>query len=261
MQDKQYVLGRGRVHFGRMLPGTKTVAKGREFLGNCPQINTTSSVDTLDHYSSTGGLRIKDASVDLQVNRTGTIQCDNIDPAVLALFFSGTEGLVTQVAATDQTTTRKLFKGYKYQIGATASNPIGVRNLSDFEITTSGGSPVVVPAANNYTIDLARGILTILDNAVGITDDTSYILNYDIGASSYERVIASNETVYGELYFEADNASGRNLDYFFPYVKLSPNGDLNLISDEWMTAGFNFEILQLDGVTAPLYISGQPVTV
>ncbi len=261
MQDKQYILGRGRVHFGRMLPGTKTVEKGRQFLGNCPSFSTTSSTDTLDHFSSTGGLRIKDASVDLQVNRTGTMTCDNMDKSNIALFFSGTEGIVTQVSATSQTETRKLFKGYRYQIGATPSNPIGFRNLSNFKISTTGGTPVDVAAAGNYTVDLQRGIVTILDNAAGITDGTSYTLSYDVGASSYERVIASNESVFGELYFEADNAVGKNLDYFLPYVKLSPNGDLNLIGDEWQQAGFNFEILQLDGVTAPLYISGQPVTV
>jgi hypothetical protein len=83
-----YVVGRGRLFFGQFLKGTRT-PQGQLYFGNTPELSLSQDEDTLDHYSSEGGVRVKDASVSLQTDSSGSFQCDNISDANLALWFRG----------------------------------------------------------------------------------------------------------------------------------------------------------------------------
>jgi hypothetical protein len=86
--ENNYVVGRGRLFFGQFKPSTR-VPKGQRYLGNTPELSLSQSEDTLDHYSSEGGIRVKDASVTLQNDSSGSFQCDDISPENLALWFLG----------------------------------------------------------------------------------------------------------------------------------------------------------------------------
>lgn len=255
--QNNYVLGKGRVFFDRFGPGTKISERGERFLGNCPDISTTSSTDTLDHYASTGGIRVKDASVDLQTDRTGAFTCDNISLPNLALFFTGEAGEVAQSAATAAVETKVLYRDTYLQLGMTDSNPSGVRSVSNLVIST-GGDPGTPLAATNYTLDAERGRVYIHDDAADVTDDgvTEYTLTYDAAATTRNQVISKNQSIYGAIRFVADNPTGDNHDYYFPYVKLSPSGDFNLIGDDWQVLGFDMEILKLSDNVESLYIDG-----
>lgn len=257
-KTNNYVLGRGKIYFDRFANGTRVSEKGELFLGNCPTLSTTSSTDSLDHYSSTGGQRILDASADLQTNRTGSFTSDNISANNLALFFSGIVTAVTQASATAVVNTKKLYKGRRYQLGVTASNPSGVRNISSVVVATTGGSPVTLNASN-YVVDAVGGSIEINDDAT-LTDGTDHTITFNVAASTRDQVLSKNESIYGAIRFKADNAEGLDKDYYLPYVKLSPNGDYNLIGDEWAVIGFNLSILKLDDVTESVYIDGVPVT-
>lgn len=259
MANQEYVLGRGKVNFARFTDGTTTQADGFRYLGNTPSFSTTTASDTLDHYSADAGLKVKDKSVTLQVNRTGSFTCDNITGDNLALVVNGTVGSVIGTSGTALTETKSLFKSRSYQIGVTANNPSGLRKLTNFVLKTTGGSPATVAMTGNYTIDLTRGILTILDSPLAITDGTSYTLQYDTLANTREQIVSKNLTIYGAIQFLADNAVGKNRDYLLPYVKLSPNGDYSLKGDEWQVMTFDLEILKLDDNTEAMYIDGQPV--
>lgn len=87
-----YVVGRGRLFFGQFKPNTRA-ARGQLYFGNTPELSLSQSEDTLDHYSSEGGARVKDDSVTLQNDSSGSFQCDNISIPNLALWF---RGFVTQ---------------------------------------------------------------------------------------------------------------------------------------------------------------------
>ncbi|WP_415034414.1 hypothetical protein [Azonexus sp.] len=102
---------------------------GEQPFGNCPTFNISTETQKSDHYSSESGLRVKDASVTVEVNRTANITCDNISPENLARFLSGSLETITQSAGS-KTETLTARAGRHYQLGATASNPAGVRNIS-----------------------------------------------------------------------------------------------------------------------------------
>ena len=83
-----YVVGRGRLFFGQFKKGTRR-PQGQLYFGNTPELSMSQDEDTLDHYSSEGGVRVKDASVTLQNDQSGSFQCDNISNENLALWYRG----------------------------------------------------------------------------------------------------------------------------------------------------------------------------
>jgi len=67
------------------------------------------------------------------------------------------------------------------------------------------------------------------------------------------------KAMFKQLRFIADNPTGDNIDYYFPNVTLSPNGDYALKSDEWQVVPFTVDILKSEGMEA-LYADSRPVT-
>lgn len=68
------------------------------------------------------------------------------------------------------------------------------------------------------------------------------------------QIIGKSQSMYGGLYFEADNPEGDNNNYWFPYVNLQPNGNVDLIGDNWQTMGFNARVLKRDVLTERVYV-------
>jgi hypothetical protein len=95
------VVGRGKVYFAPYLRGA-TTGGVKGFFGNVPEFSLAQNVTNLDHYRSTGGLKIKDRTVQLQVDATITFSTDNISIANLQLWFGGSStGSLPSDAPTD----------------------------------------------------------------------------------------------------------------------------------------------------------------
>lgn len=260
--ENKYTLGRGKVYFS-LLDGNG-LPTGYRRIGNCTEVNLTFEAEKLEHYSSEAGVREKDDSVVLQTNRTGSFTTDNNDIENLALYFFGESSTVTTATTT---VTDEAISGVKqgryYQLGLSASNMTGVRGL----VTHTAGPPakkIIVKVATaektegtDYTIDMTSGLLYIVPGG-GIANDANLLVSYKLGNSTRERVVSGSQAVQGAIRFVEDNQRGPSCDFTLPRVKLSPNGDLALISEEWRTMSFSLEILKPANGEA-LYIDGQPV--
>lgn len=355
--EMNYVVGRGRLFFGQFKPNTRE-ARGQLYFGNTPALSLAQSEDSLDHYSSEGGVRVKDASVSLQNDSSGSFQCDNISLENLALWFRGVQstnieagsasatgtltfstavpvdgdsvtingqeitfvdadpvgmqvlivgtlnaqatalanfindltatlgvtaeaaGAVVTVTAnapgaggnsiallknfatagnmtlsgatlaggTSTTeTVNDVERGRWYQLGKSDSLPQGVRRIGSVTITDV--------SADSYTVDAAAGRIYIKPEAADIVDGDDLEVSYGVEAGVDDIVIARSDIIEGEMQFVANNAAGYNSDYFWPYVKLSPDGDFGLKGDEWQTMTFNFEILKRDSLIDRQYIT------
>ena len=88
MATDNLVLGRGKLFFTPYAPNT-TTGGTRGYFGNTPQLSLAQTSTKLDHYSSEGGLKIKDKSVILQTDLSLTFDTDNVDVGNLVLFFGG----------------------------------------------------------------------------------------------------------------------------------------------------------------------------
>lgn len=260
---KSYVLGKGKVFFDRFANGVtitaNTQGEGERYFGNTPEFSTSSSAEALDHYSSEGGLKTKDDSVQLSLDRTGKMTCDNMSGENVALNFLGTASTVVQTSLTAQTSE---FIGAKrgrfYQLGASSANPAGFRKVTN--VVVKKGSPTyatTVTLAGNYQVDLDLGRIYIEATATDIPDLTDLQVTFDVAASTREQIISGSNPIYGALRFVSDNPKGANRDYYFPYVKLTPDGDYALKGEDWMTISFNFEILKKADNIESSYIDGR----
>lgn len=139
---QNYTLGRGKVYFSRFKPGTQ-IPEGFRYIGNTPEFSLSIESENLDHYSSDEGIREKDDSVPLEVNRTGTLTTDSIQPENVALFFFGTSEIVTQLAVGLSTeAVADVLQGHSYWLGVGPNNPTGYKGLDpdNFAIAASGAT-------------------------------------------------------------------------------------------------------------------------
>ena len=257
--QKNYVLGSGKIYFGQYAPGTRIAAPQRYF-GNTPAFSVASESESLDHFDADNGIRTKDDSALLELNRNGSLITDHISPDNLALWFLGEKQTVTQAAAASQTATLLAAEpNRRYQLGVTTANPAGVRGITVATIVNNKSpTPENLVLGTDYTVDANTGAVEILDTpkADGVLDLT---VSYAVLLSTFNRVISgSNSQIEGELLFRSNNGKGLNMDYYYPYVQLKPDGDFELKSEEWQQLGFVFEALKRDDLTEVVYINGRP---
>lgn len=272
-ETNNYTLGRGEIYFGRFQDDDETQPLGLRYIGNTPEFSLTISQETLDHFSSDRGIREKDESIALQVNRTGQMTTDNINPANVALFFFGSDSTVVEAGAVvtgeEVGGADGVTQGLYYQLGISDARPSGARGLvgESADDSNSAGATVVAEndsnssaspfaAGTDYVLDAAQGLLYIVPGG-GIANGTVLSVSYAIKASSFTRVISGSQPVAGHMKFKAANPTGDNIDYYLPYVKVSPNGDYALKSDEWQTIPFNLEVLKRTDREA-IYADGEP---
>lgn len=354
VQENNYVVGRGRLFFGQFRKGTRK-ALGQLYFGNTPELSTSQDEDTLDHYSSEGGVRVRDASVTLQNDVSASFACDNISNENLALWFRGevikrieagsatasqtvtlsttgpdagdtltiggqaitfvdadpvglqvrtgatlaetatnivnflnstpslgvtasavgsvvtlkaidpgtagngltlaknganiAVGGATLAGGTDVTENIAITRGRWFQLGQSAETPQGVRHVGS--VSLAGVS------ADSIIVEEETGRFYVNGDAADVVDGQTVAVTYGIAARLEEIVIAKGETIEGELLFLANNAAGQNKDYFWPYVKLTPDGDFALKGDDWQSMTFSVEILKRDAVTERQYITAR----
>jgi hypothetical protein len=254
MRNPNYVVGRGKLYFNQFLAGTKTLSGGSRYLGNSPELSLSQDEDKLDHYSSDEGIKVKDASVSLQNDLTGSFSLDDISPENLALWFRG--AVETSVIAGGAVVAEPHVAalGTYIQLGLTDANPIGAKNVSLVTVTNVTQANAVVAAAGNYELDAVTGRILILDDAADVAEGDDLTIDYTAGAGNEEIVIAAGTTIEGRLEFFAANAAGENRDYLWPYVQIRPDGDFALKGDDWQSMTFSLEVLKLNDSTERQYI-------
>lgn len=258
MADPNYVVGRGKLYFNPFLAGTRTISGGARYLGNSPELSLSQDEEKLDHYNSDGGIRVKDASISLQNDLTGAFTLDDISADNLALWFRGAvESNVIAGGAVADYAVADAKRGSFVQLGLTAGNPIGARNVSAVIVTNVTQANAVVAAAGNYEVDPVTGRVFILPDAADIDDGDDLTIDFTAAAGTEELIIAAGTVIEGRLEFFADNAAGKNRDYIWPYVQISPDGDFSLKGDDWQSMSFTLEVLKLNDSTERQYIVGR----
>jgi len=263
---KGYTLGRGRLYFNRFTPAqvaagivAATKGEGERYIGNTPDLSMSSSEESLDHFDSDTGVRVKDDSVSLQLDRNGSFVTDNIGEHNIALYFLSNGAVtLTQALATGATyVILGAKRGMFYQIGETTSLPAGVRKISTVTVGKGASYSTNVVSANNWEIDEELGRIYILPAAADIPDSTDIQVTYSQVAATRTEVVSKSDSIYGSLHFVADNPKGANRDYLWPYVKLTPDGDFNLKGDDWQSMTFAFEVLRKATNIEAVYVNGR----
>ena len=255
MATANQTLGRGKIRFSLFKTGTYTPS-GFRYLGNTPAFSLNQENETLEHYSSDEGIREKDNEVILQTNVTGSLTMDDIQPENLALFFFGSASVLAQTSATGQSETFvDVIEDHSYLVGVSDVNPTGVRSLTNVVVKVGVTTKTL---ATDYTLDAELGMVTILaSGSINTGDDV--IVEYDRAAKSRKQIISGTDQIEGAILFESTNEVGERFDYLIPRVKLSPNGEFALKTDEWQQLPVSVEVLKVPG-KARIYIDGRPYT-
>lgn len=253
---QNYTLGRGEIHFAQFKPNTQ-IPRGERYFGNTPELNFSAEQENLDHYSSDRGIRIKDQSVILQLDYAGSIITDNINFENMAMFFLGEASTLTVAA---RTVTGEAHTGVElgltYQLGTSDTNPAGVRKVTSVVVKPTTGTAYVLD--EDYTVDLELGRVEILRGGA-IPNQSNIVIDYAVEAHSLDLMVSKSKTIEGAMRFIAYNPAGMQIDYFMPWVKITPNGDFALKGDEWQQLPFTLEILK-KGSLESFYANNRPYT-
>ena len=259
-QSNNLVVPRGSILFNAFVPGT-LAGRGYKQLGNCPEFTLTRGTQDLVHRSSQIGYRTRDARLMIDDDLSGSLVTDDIKVDNLRLWFmSPTVETITTASATAQTETLVgVLKGATYQIGRTAINPTGLRNVTVTTVTPSGGGGALVENTD-YIVDQANGLLELLPGGSAV-DASTLTVAYSVGASTFERVIAATHEVEGEILFLSNNPHGAQSRIWIPRATITPNGDMSLMTDPdsptWQTLQLTITALKLNAL-AMAYRDGVP---
>lgn len=257
-EKQQYSIPRGRVYFDpEDANGNLT---GEIPFGNCPDVTLNISVEKAEHFSSMEGLREKDESFPVQVDRTGGLACDNMTASNFALWLSGSREVKSQTATPVVGELRTVVPGRFYQLGSTTANPMGVRNVTAITVKDQAGTTTYV-AGTDYNVELETGRVQIMPDG-DITAGTVQF-GYTPVAGTWEAVKSGAATeTRGALRIVSKNASGGNRDFFMPKVSLVPDGDMPIIAEGTEFVSLNFSLEVLKGAnTEAIYADGRPVAI
>jgi hypothetical protein len=268
--DQNYVLGRGELHFKRFAPNT-TTGIGEHYMGNTPGFEITFEEEVLEHFSSDAGLRVKDRSVALSNDASGTLTVDNISAETLSFFMAATPGdgsgsnpnfmgisSITQAAITaggGAETLMDVNVDRWYQLGLVDADVpalarslgIGVKDASIVSVV-EGADTILSANGANWELDSENGRLWIPSGGTILAGE-DVIVTFNAAAKVYNVVADGEQSVYGSLRFIAKNAVGAQRNFFLPYVKLTPAGAIALKGDDWQQAQMNIEVLKLNSST------------
>lgn len=249
-------LGRGDVYFGKFKDSVGQVPDGERLFGNTPSLNIAMTSEKLEHYSSARGRKVLDRTTTTQTGGSGTMSTDNIDKENVAILFLGTALTLTTASATGRSDTFVgVKKGMSYQLGTTLQTPSGVRKVTT--VVVKVGSDIKV-LGTDYELDADRARVWVIPGG-SIAANATLTVEYGIAASTRDQIISGQEVIEGSMRFLAYNAEGANIDYFMPWVKLSPSGDFSLKGDDWMAITYQVDLQRKTGLEL-LYADGQPVT-
>lgn len=236
MGAENYTLGKGILYFNRW---QNAAYVGWKDLGNAPSLSFNVNIEKLEHFSSRGGIKVKDKEIIAQLTPSLSFTLDEITPENFALLGLATIADESQSAGSVPAGTPEVLT-----LDASLVVNLKYRDVSNVVVKDQTDAVTYV-AGTDYTIspaDAKAGRIVFL--ATGSLQDGDIIhVSYDYAAATYKKVKMFTETeVIGQLRFESANPTGTQLELFVPRVSLTMTSEVGLISDDWASMGFSGEI-------------------
>ena len=245
----ELVLGRGMVYFDRFAPGT-TDSEGERYIGNTSTVQIGREIERVERMTSYRGQQVtKPGAVTAERHRINFIT-DNISIENISDWYGGmaTDQLVQSGGIVQETMTVR--PGRIYQLGKSFRPFIGLRHVA-YVLIRKNGVPI---NGSNFTVDAERGRVEFALNAPDIAGPTEVAIQFDTRQHQRINVTSAPTEIYGSLRFVSDSAHGPNRDYFFPYVRLSPVGQIDLKGDEFQQMRFEATALRISPNTPQMIV-------
>lgn len=249
---ENYVIARGDVFFApKKADGT---LGGERNLGEAPSVSLNITSESVKHYRSNRGVRVQDRSVPVQTDRGAKFGLDEINPRNLAMLLLGTSELVAIASADDQTETfEDTEQGLRYQVGISDAHPAGLEKVTITAVKVGVTAKVL---NTDYTVDELGGV-TIVEGGT-IANGADIIVEYDRLAASQARTVSGSTVVEGALRIVEHNLEGDDKTWYMGEVKLSPDGDFVIKSEnDWQKMSFNVDIQEPAGSRPAILCNGR----
>ena len=256
------MLGRGEVFVADLK--TDGTPKGFRPVGNVPSISVGTSIETKEHFSSMSGLKAQDLQVVLSDSRSISLQLEELNHQNLAIAFSGETATETNAGYAGfsehlMVDDGELLAGHWYEI----KNAAGLRAVdvdgSKLTVKTNEGPPNTLVEGVDYDLDAKFGKIFMRADSTDVTDAVALEVGLLVTLTADSSAVQTSNLVKGltsvpvakavKIIIE-NAASGEKTEVQFHKVRLKANGDMNLISDEWMVLPLEGAIEENTGADA-----------
>jgi len=231
-----YMVGKGKTYFDRRdSDGNLT---GERDLGNNPTFSATPSVETLDHYSSMRGIKLKDLSINVSADMALKFTLDEINVDNLLIGLYGDEIVYETQGdgnAGGEALTARMSKYVKLEFRKLQADSVTV--------TSSDGATTYIEDTD-YSVDYVIGRIFTISTG-NIADGQALLADYIYQQASYPKIEAMTDLeIEGFIRFVGDCSQGCDYEIDVWRAKLRVGGDINFISEEWNNIEFNIEVLE-----------------
>ena len=247
----------GKVYFDQFANGART---GERYLGSTTGAELTASTNDIQVFDPDYPVHQKLVDVATQADYAGQLTLQDMSLENAALYFMATIDTVAQtatpVAAEAINAGNAVVGGRWYQLGQTAANPGGARDVS--AVAVKDAVPTTYAVGTDYDVDLVRGRIYVYTAAEGgSASGKALLVDYTPAANSRTRVrVDQFVQAFGSLRFVADNTIGDNDDVYIPYCVMKPTGPyaLKQTGNNNLTAQLNLGIMQSPIAGEPLLV-------
>jgi len=248
----------GTLYFDRFdATGAKT---GERKIASTQAINFSQTPQKLGSYNNDNSAAgVKEEEDIVRVDRSLAFATRSIVGANLALVLGGSEAIRTQAGGALAETLSNVTPGMVYQLGVTAAQPSGSRNITGEAITVAAAAKT---AGVDYLLDETLGRLEILETGTIVkTDDVDVAAT--IGATTWEYITSATQQIQGAARLIGVDSKGNHRDYYFPKCNLAVDGEFLLKGDPenpaYQEIPISLEILEdvANGLAA-VYLDGRP---
>ena len=260
MASNVFIIPAGKLFFAQS-PGV-----AEQYFGETPGAELSVDIKSVEVYGSDAPVSELIDEIPFGVARELSFKCINPSDAVVDWFFAADPATLSQASGS---VTNEAFddvaQGVYYQLGVTALNPTGVRDITTVVVTDdTSPTPVSFDVTDDYTVDLELGRLYIVPGGA-ITAGTNLRVDYATTLRTRTQHTATPDLaarLTGALRMIASNTSGVNRDLYAPKVVLRADGSVQIKrgQQDGKVQEFGFKCrFQASGELAAVYIDGRAV--
>lgn len=231
------VLGRGEVYFDRSLTSGQD---GERYFGNTPMFRIEREIRRVERTTAYRGQKQAKPGIVVQEVISCSMTTDHMASENVALWY-GAEGS-PQVDGDEFlpfTETFVVKKDRFYQLGL-AENGVGLGFIDSAQVRLTNSTGTVLVAGQHYHLIRDSGRIQIPPTSP-LADGTAIFVRYFKRPSPITPLVPTGQDVIGSLRYIALDPYGPRVDYWFPRVRLTPRGAVDLKGDEFRQMSFDIE--------------------
>lgn len=252
----QLVLGRGEVFFDPTFGNTMDPSgEGERYFGNTPSFVITRSVERLATKVSYNGLLHETDGYVVSEEMKLDITTDNISWDNFTSWFSANapdETTVTGDSYAPFVESMMVKRGRYYQLGA-EFGAFGGGFIDNIVVTAQSDSAVLVEGSD-YHFDNITGRIFIPLDSPKVYYARGVVCTYMKRDSGSFSIASEAKELNGSLRYVARNQFGPDTSLFFPKVRLSPKGGIEMKSDEFQQMRFEANAMKRSPRDPLLYV-------